>query len=172
MAWWRARPNGSNAGRPRHLYSATDHALATLFHNNQWLIVPAMIKAMWEIAGPEVSGKVMDRVSEVLVHHYREHVTGDNPKERLHQLAAVLADEGILAEVSEENGQLRFHQRNCPYADMIDEDRHICEAERAMFRSVVGESLTVVGCRLDGCSSCTFELAVPESSLNNQPSTT
>jgi predicted ArsR family transcriptional regulator len=147
-------------GRPRHLYTATDHALATLFPNNQRLVVPALLKAMWEIAGAEVARDVMNRVSAVLVDHYREQITADNPADRLCQFAEVLADEGILAEVSEHDGQLQLRQRNCPYADMIDDDRQICTAERTMLGAVIGEPLNIVGCRMDGCPSCTFELEV------------
>ncbi|MCA9103567.1 MAG: SMC-Scp complex subunit ScpB [Planctomycetales bacterium] len=149
-------------GRPHHLYTATDHALSTLFSNHQRLMVPALLRAVADVAGQEVAREAMVRASKVLVQHYREQLTAEAPAERLRQFADVLSEEGILAEVSEEGGQLRLRQRNCPFADMVDDERNICSAERSMLDAIVGQPLSIVGCRLDGCPSCTFELAMDE----------
>ncbi|MEZ6071509.1 MAG: MarR family transcriptional regulator [Pirellulales bacterium] len=91
-------------GRPHHLYTATDHALSTLFSNHQRLMVPALLRAVADVAGQEVAREAMVRASKVLVQHYREQLTAEAPAERLRQFADVLSEEGILAEVSEEGG--------------------------------------------------------------------
>ncbi len=146
-------------GRPRHLYSATDSALRTLFTNNQRLIAPALLEAVAELGGEDLKRRVLQRASEHLAEHYRRYIDAQEPGERFQQLAAQLGREGVLVEVDEREGRWTLLERTCPYVDMVDDSRSVCSVEQAMMSTVVGAEVKLLGCRLDGCSGCTFEVA-------------
>ncbi|MGD9646771.1 MAG: helix-turn-helix transcriptional regulator [Pirellulales bacterium] len=145
-------------GRPRYRYEVTETALAVLFANNQRLLAPALLRAMTEICGSELSCKVLNRVSESLAEHYKGRISAEQPHERLRQLAQVLQDEGVLVDFEESNGRYALHERTCPYVDMIDQERSVCAVEQQMMEQVTGAPIKAIACRLDGCPGCTFEL--------------
>ncbi len=145
-------------GRPRYRYEATDAALAALFANNQRLLAPALLRALTEIGGPELSHSVLDRVSQTLAEHYNGRINSTQPHERLRELAQILQDEGVLVDFEESDGRYVLHERTCPYIDMIDQDRAVCAVEQRMMEQVTGVPIKAVACRLDGCPGCTFEL--------------
>ena len=66
-------------GRPRYLYKATNDALVLLFSSSQRLVVPAIWKAIDEIGGGELKGKVLKKVSRTLAVHYNKKITAKNP---------------------------------------------------------------------------------------------
>lgn len=145
-------------GRPRYRYEATDAALSALFTNNQRLLAPALLRALREIGGPELSQAVLDRVSQALADHYSGRIRSTLPHERLRELAEVLQDEGVLVDFEESHGRYVIRERTCPYIDMIDEDRTVCAVEKRMMEQVTGGPIKAVACRLDGCPGCTFEM--------------
>lgn len=147
-------------GRPKHLYTATHAALAHLFANNQRLVAPAMLRAIDEIGGPELSAQVLQHASSRLSEHYRATITAKTPAERMKQLADLLRREGILVEINAQDGCLTLRQRTCPFIDMVDDSRAVCEVEKNMMAAVVGAPVDVEGCRLDGCPGCTFRIEV------------
>ena len=74
-------------------------SLLLLFASNQHLLVPAMWKAIEAIGGDELAAKVLRHVSGTLAEHYRRRITGQDPTQRLRQLAEILREEGGLVEL-------------------------------------------------------------------------
>ena len=99
------------------------------------------------------------RVTERLAELYRTQVTGEGWEGRLVQLGSILHDRGIEAEVTwgSEGGQPVLKQHSCPYYELAEVDHSICALERKMFEKVLGRSLRLSQCRLDGHRSCDFE---------------
>ena len=50
-----------------------------------------------------------------------------------------------------------LQQHSCPYYELAEADRAICALERKMFEKVLGRSLRLSQCRLDGHRFCDFE---------------
>ena len=50
-----------------------------------------------------------------------------------------------------------LRQHSCPYYELAEADRGICALERKMFEKVLGRSLRLSQCRLDGDRFCDFE---------------
>jgi predicted ArsR family transcriptional regulator len=44
----------------------------------------------------------------------------------------------------------------CPYPELAEQDRGICAAERLMIQDLVGSTVKLAECRLDGGSICSF----------------
>ncbi|WP_347243048.1 MarR family transcriptional regulator [Thermogutta sp.] len=146
-------------GRPRHVYSATPAALALLFARNQELVLPAIWRAIRQIGGEELVRQVVDRVSRDLANHYMRRITGEKPEDRLRQLVNILHEEGVLAEVQEEeDGKIYLRQRSCPYVIMFEENRTACLLDQEIISEVLGVPIRQVACRHDGAPCCVFEI--------------
>jgi predicted ArsR family transcriptional regulator len=148
-------------GRPRHLYSTTTAAMLLLFASNQRLVVPAIWKALDELGGHDLIGKVLRRVTRQLIEHYRPLVSGETPQERLRQMTQLLTEEGHLVEIVEDGqGTLTMRKRSCPFISMYEEMRSVCDVDLDLMSAIVGARVERTSCRHDGAPCCTFELAV------------
>jgi len=145
-------------GRPRHLYQATTAALLLLFASNQKSIVPAIWQAIDEVGGAELAERVLRRVSALVAEQYKRRITSVAPKDRLKELARLLADEGGLVEVDEEAGALILRKRSCAFISMFEPKRSVCRVDEDLLSSVVGRPVRRVACRHDGDPCCSFEL--------------
>lgn len=144
-------------GRPRHLYSATKHALLLLFASNQQLVVPAIWEAITELGGEKLKRDVLKRVSRKLAGHYRARIRAEEPKERLAQMAELLRQEGCLVEVEEdEAGQPVLRKRSCPFISMFEDTRSVCCVDQEMLRLVVRAPVRRTTSRHDGAPCCSF----------------
>ena len=50
-----------------------------------------------------------------------------------------------------------LRQHSCPYYELAEADPAICALERKMFEKVLGRSLRLSQCRLDGDRFCDFQ---------------
>ena len=148
----------SGRGRPRHVYTATNASLMSLFANHHHLVVPAIWRALGELGGDELTGEVLRRVGHELAKHYRHRITARRPRKRLRKFAELLREEGALVEVVEENGRLVMHKRSCPFISMLDDNRSVCCVDQAMMAEVVGRPIRRTSYRLEGGFCCTFEV--------------
>jgi predicted ArsR family transcriptional regulator len=146
-------------GRPRHLYKATEEALVLLFSSNQRLVVPAIWKAIGDIGGEDLTGKILKKVSRAISDHYISKVNAKKPQDRLRQLMEILIEEGGILEMKEENGQVVLSKRSCPFISMIDENHTICSIDIDMMSQVVGRPLRRIACRHEGDPCCKIEIS-------------
>ncbi len=99
-------------------------------------------------------GRITDRMAEM----YRSQITGDAWEGRLVQLGSILHGRGVEAEVTRQGDESPIlKQHSCPYFALAETDRTVCAMERKMFEKVLGHSLRLSQCRLDGHRSCDFE---------------
>ena len=148
-------------GRPRHLYSATETALALLFVGNQHLLVPAIWRAIKDIGGGELIDRVITQVSRAMADHYGKKITAVEPRQRLRQLIDLLSAEGRLLDVVEdEGGVLILHKRSCPFISMVDPDLYVCRIDGEMLGAVVGRPTRRISCRHEGDPCCSFEFDI------------
>jgi predicted ArsR family transcriptional regulator len=145
-------------GRPRHVYAATQASLISLFANHHHLVVPAIWKAIEEVGGQTLTGKILGRVSRQLAQHYKRRITVRDPRKRLRRFAQLLREEGALVEVAEEDGRVLMRKRSCPFISMLDEKRSVCCVDEAMTAEVVGRPVRRTSYRHEGAPCCTFEV--------------
>ncbi|NLX98096.1 MAG: MarR family transcriptional regulator [Rhodopirellula sp.] len=148
-------------GRPRHVYSTTNHALLLLFASNQQQVAPAVWRAIAEVGGDDLVGRVLSRVSRAMAEQYRQRIRGTTARRRLNEMLKLLREEGNVVEVEEdEQGRLLLHRRSCPFFGMFDEKtKAVCCIDQEMISQVVGAAVHRTACRHDGAACCTFELA-------------
>ena len=146
-------------GRPRHTYEVSVLAQKRLGQNYAELAVALWDELMGTIPDRKLRRHLFIRVTERMAEMYRAQVSGDEWEGRLVQLTNLLLDRGVEAEVAQDAGVpipvLRQH--SCPYYELAESDRTICALERKMFEKVLGRSLRLSQCRLDGDRFCDFE---------------
>jgi predicted ArsR family transcriptional regulator len=91
---------------------------------------------------------------------YRPEVTGTTAAERLRSLADVMRRRNVSCGVEQapgsDGGLAVLTSYSCPYPDLAEQDRSICAAERLMLQDLVGSSVALSECRLDGGTCCRF----------------
>lgn len=146
-------------GRPRHTYRASVEAHKQLGQNYADLAVVLWDEMMRTVEDRKLRRFLFGRVTERLADLYRAEVTSNEWEGRLVQLGTILHDRGIETEVTRGEGAVLpvLKQHSCPYYELAEVDRAVCAMERKMFEKVLGRSLRLSQCRLDGHRSCDFE---------------
>ena len=142
------------------LYQASVRAHKRLGQNYADLAVILWDEMMRTVEDRKLRRVLFARITERLAELYRAQVTGVDWERRLVELGTVLHDQGIETEVTwEATGAVLpvLKQHSCPYYELAEADRGVCAMERKMFEKVLGRSLRLSQCRLDGHRSCDFE---------------
>jgi predicted ArsR family transcriptional regulator len=153
------RAENHGRGRPRHTYQASVEAHKQLGQNYADLAVVLWDEMMTTVEDRKLRRLLFGRITERLAEMYRAQMTGDEWEGRLVQLGSILHERGIETEVSRGDGSSMpvLKQHSCPYYELAEVDRAVCAMERKMFEKVLGRSLRLSQCRLDGHRSCDFE---------------
>jgi predicted ArsR family transcriptional regulator len=153
------RSESGGRGRPKHVYEASVAAHKGLGQNYADLALILWDEMMRTVEDRKLRRVLFGRITERLAEVYRAQVTGVEWERRLVQLGTVLHDRGIETEVTYGDGGAMpvLKQHSCPYYELAEVDRAVCAMERKMFEKVLGRSLRLSQCRLDGHRSCDFE---------------
>ncbi len=151
-----AEPGGR--GRPKHSYRASAEAHRRLGQNYADLAVALWDEMMRSIDDRKLRRLMFGRITERLAESYRSQLRGDDWRDRMVQLGSLLHGRGVEAEVVTVGDAMPvLKQHSCPYFALAEVDDAVCAMERKMFEKVIGRSLRLSHCRLDGDRSCDFE---------------
>ncbi len=142
-------------GRPNHRYSLTEKGQRSVGNN-----FADMADVLWDeiksVDDPEVRRGLLKRIAGRLAARYRDAVEGESLGDRMAALATVMGQRDIPFQV-EKTGELPvLSVLACPYPDLAVRDRSVCTMEKLMLSEVLGESVRLSECRLDGGACCTF----------------
>jgi DeoR family transcriptional regulator, suf operon transcriptional repressor len=143
-------------GRPLHRYSLTE-AGARSGGNNYDQLAQVLWDEVRAIKDPAIRQGLLQRVSQRLAEFYRGQVGGDTLEARMGSLAAIMADQDLPFELDRSGELPVLTALACPYPDLAARDRGICAMEKMLISEVLGESMRLSSCRLDGANCCTFE---------------
>jgi len=143
-------------GRPSHNYVLTDKGRRKSGANFADLSI-ALWQEIREIRDPEIRRGLVQRISRRLAEMYESEVHATTVAARMEQLAELFSKRRIPFEVTHEGGLPILTALACPYLDLAEQDRSICAMERMLFSELLGESVRLSKCRLDGDACCTFE---------------
>jgi predicted ArsR family transcriptional regulator len=142
-------------GRPNHKYSLTEKGEQSAGTN-----FGDMAVVLWEevrsVEDPSVRRGLLKRIADRLVDKYRGQVGGESLDSRMTALAELMGEREIPFRV-DTNGELPvLTALACPYPELAKLDRGVCTMEKMMLSEILGESVKLSECRLDGASCCTF----------------
>lgn len=144
-------------GRPAHRYSLTKKGRRKSGSNFGDLAI-ALWDEIRQIKDPEVRRGLLSRLSKRMAVAYANNVNGDTVQERMEEIADLFRRRDIPFEVDEKEVAPVLTALACPYPDLAEKDRSICSIEKLLFSELLGESVRLSQCRLDGDNCCTFEL--------------
>ena len=145
-------------GRPHHEYQLTEKARRELGENYGDLAL-ILWKEVQRIQDPLVRELITNRVRDSLVARLGS-IEGETLTERLGQLRDNLKTRGYDVEVepSTATSSPVLRENACPYHELADQDRGICELEQEVFQKVLGADVRLSHCCLDGHHCCEFSV--------------
>lgn len=148
----------TGVGRPHHTYTVTEQG-RNLFACHCDDLALTLLQEVFALEGKERTNILLARVSNRLANRYASSVRSKVLQERVEELATALHQRGVLADVTT-NGQdaIILHTYNCPYHELAQEHREICEMDKAMLRQVLGSEVALTNCMMDGHHGCSFEV--------------
>lgn len=142
-------------GRPSHHYVLTESGRRKTGSNFADLAV-----ALWEevraIKDPEVRRGLLQRIAQRMATTYAGDLQGKSLSERMRAVAEVFHARGIPFEVDASGALPVLTALACPYPGLAETDRSVCAMERMTFSELLGSSVKLTQCRLDGDGCCTF----------------
>ena len=144
-------------GRPSHAYRLTAAGRRKTGSNFADLAI-----VLWQevraIKDAEVRRGLLSRISKRLAEDYAGQIEGTTTAERMQSVADLFQQRDIPFEVVQQDGELPvLRALACPYPELADHDKSICAMERIMFSELIGESVHLDECRLDGGTCCSFQ---------------
>lgn len=155
-------------GRPEILYGLGRQAEA-LFPNEEGRLLRELTGYLTREGHEDVLESFFtDRVSRQ-GRDARERVQGLHGRERLEEVAAILTEEGFLAEVVEGEGETPVLRLcHCPLKEMVAVSKLPCRAEVAWIEELLGVELARRAWMPDGDRTCSYALK-PEPASSADP---
>ncbi len=142
-------------GRPRYSYSLSPKA-RTLSGNN----FADLAAVLWQqVLGIEDSLRrqhVIGSIVTALKALYADAIHGTTLKARMESLRELHEKRRVRCEVDTPEGGPTFTLRDCPYLELAEVDRSICQMETMLFSQLLGDEVVLSQCRLDGHTCCEF----------------
>lgn len=146
----------AGVGRPHHAYAATAKA-QELFACHCDDLALTLLEEVFAIEGEERTTRLLARVSSRLANKYQQSVRSELLVERVDELAKALYQRGVLTDVqAQDDNTFVLHTYNCPYHELAQDHREICEMDEAMLREVLGSEVNLTNCMMDGHQGCSF----------------
>ncbi len=146
----------AGVGRPHHEYSLTPNA-QELFSCHSDELALTLLEEIMALAGKETTEQLLGRVSSRLAAQYLPSVEAGELSERVGQLVEALSARGVLADMKiDEEDVIVLQTYNCPYHELAQEHRDICDMDEKFMREVLGSDVNLSECMLDGHHRCTF----------------
>lgn len=146
----------AGVGRPYHIYSATEES-HKLFACHCDDLALTMLEEMFEMVGPDNVSHLLQRVSGRLANRYGDAVKSPVLLNRVQEMAGVLGRLGVLTDVlPQDNDTIILKTYNCPYHELAQEHRQICDMDQEMMQQVLGHDVALGDCLMDGHGGCSF----------------
>lgn len=149
-------------GRPHHAYTTTDKT-RDLFACNCDDLALTLLQEVFALEGKEKTAMLLERVGHRLANRYSSSVRSTMLQERVEELAGALYHQGVLTDVATtDDNTIILKTYNCPYHDLAQEHREICEMDEGMMRQLLGSDVNLSACMMDGHGSCSFVVSMKQ----------
>jgi predicted ArsR family transcriptional regulator len=143
--------------KPTLEYSLTP-AAETLFPQRYDLMLNALLREVKDALGPQALATVMDGMGKRAVAKYKERITAPDTRGRAVELATLLRENGVEADVIDIGGAIELREHNCPYAKTVSEHPEVCSIIHTVLREAVSSEMTQVESIATGGDACRFEI--------------
>lgn len=148
-------------GRPSHRYVLTAKGRRKAGANFADLAI-ALWQQIWETEDAEVRQRLRRRLAGRLALMYADQIEGETIQEKMQSVVELFGQRRIPFAVESRGDLPVLTALACPYPELAQEDRGVCAMERFLFSEILGAEVRLSQCRLDGETSCKFELREAE----------
>lgn len=148
-------------GRPTKYWLLTAKA-ARHFPDRHRDLMLDLLGNMQNVLGNEAMDRLLDVRSEQQTEAYKTRLARcGSLVERVKELAEIRSEEGYMAEVLEEDGELKLVENHCPICDAASTCTGLCDRELQVFSNVLGSSCNVerVEHMLDNARRCSYRIS-------------
>ena len=144
--------------KPTHEYSLTQSA-ETLFPQRYDKMLNAVLREVKESFGNDGLDVVLAKLGKRASEKYRAKLSSEDVKGRVYELAALLRENGVVADVVEtDGGALELREHNCPYGQTVGEHPEVCSIIHTVLRDVVDGPPKQIESIATGGTACRFEI--------------
>lgn len=143
-------------GRPTHWYWLTA-AGRKITGNNLSELATALWQEIQTIEDEGIRRQVLAGVANRLASDYDDLIEGNTSEQRLRSLAQLMVDRDIPVAVESGDGQGTLTILACPFPDLAEHSRDVCEMERELISKVIGSTIERCQCRRDGDNCCSYQ---------------
>ena len=144
--------------KPTLEYSLTDAAEA-LFPHQYDKMLNAVLREVKASFGTGALAAMFGKLGERAAHKYGERMTATDTKGRVLELAALLRENGVEADVLEKpGGVLELREHNCPYGQTVGEHPEVCAIIHNVLHETVSAESRQVESIATGGDACRFEI--------------
>jgi predicted ArsR family transcriptional regulator len=147
-------------GRPAHVWALTDLA-RDLFPDHHDDLTVDLLDAVRRALGEEGLARVIDTRAQTQLASYRAAIpAGGNLRARVEALARVRTQEGYLAEVVDDDGDLVLIEHHCPICVAASACQNLCRSELEVFQAALGDDVVVERTQhlLSGGRRCAYKV--------------
>ena len=147
--------------KPTLEYSLSPNA-ETLFPQRYDKMLNAVLREVKDSFGQDALVGVLGKLGDRAATKYREKFVSPDKKGKLFELAELLRESGVEADVVETpSGTLELREHNCPYAQTVGEHPEVCSIIHTVLRDAVDVPPKQVESIATGGAACRFEV-VPD----------
>ncbi len=133
----------AGVGRPAQVWRLTQAAQSRFPDTHSELTV-TLIDSIETVLGPDALDKVIDERYAKLLQSYRRRLDGvSSVAGKLRRLAAIRSEEGYMAEIKRDGDGWLLIENHCPICAAATRCQGFCRSELQLFRSVLGEGVSV-----------------------------
>jgi predicted ArsR family transcriptional regulator len=143
--------------KPTLEYSLTP-AAETLFPQRYDLMLNALLREVKENLGPQALATVMDGMGKRAAAKYKDRISAPDARGRAVEMATVLRENGVEADVIDIGGTFQLREHNCPYAKTVAEHPEVCGIIHTVMHDTISEEMTQVESIATGGDVCRFEI--------------
>ncbi len=152
------RPVKRGPTKPTLEYSLTRSA-DDLFPQRYDRMLGAVLREVKASFGEAGLDTVMQSLGRRETEKFRSKLTAPDAKGRAIELAAVLREHGVEAEVvALPSGAVELREHNCPYANTIQEHPEVCSIIHTVLHEAVSQDTVQVESIATGGDACRFEI--------------
>jgi predicted ArsR family transcriptional regulator len=153
-----AHEERGRVGRPTLVYSLTEKADG-LFPKTYDLLAEVLLEEIRSTDGNEKLHQMLQKVAGRLAAPYRERVDGKPLEDRVQATAAILEEQGCMADwQAEDNGDYLIDEYTCPFPKIAERDRAVCALHVEFVRILTGADARLTRSLMRGERACTYRI--------------
>ncbi|TQV88647.1 helix-turn-helix transcriptional regulator [Aliikangiella coralliicola] len=145
-------------GRPKKKWYLTRKAQSQFPNTHSALLVNLLGHIQQELGENALDNLITIREKEMRDSYQQQLAQFETVPEKLSKLAEIRTNEGYMAEVVEEDGQLFLVENNCPICSAATQCQQFCRSELSIFKQVLGCKIERTEYILEGARRCAYRV--------------